>query len=92
MWNEPDPNNIDNWTCVYECGADYEAEMVKNYLSNLEIPANILSKRDSSYNLNVGDMALIYVYVPDEFAEKARKSIDAWEESELNDDVNSEEE
>lgn len=56
--------------------------MVKNYLSNLRIPSNILSKRDSAHSLNVGEMALIYIYVPKEFERKARAAIKKWKESE----------
>jgi len=88
MFSDPKPNEIENWVCVFECGTEYEAEMVKNYLSNLKIPSNILSKRDSAYNLNVGDMALVYVYVPDEFEKRARKAIKDWEEADNNDATN----
>jgi leucyl aminopeptidase (aminopeptidase T) len=56
--------------------------MAKNYLTNLEIPANILSKRDSAYNLNVGDMALVYVYVPQEYAARANDLINEWRDPE----------
>lgn len=79
MWNDPDPSDIENWVCVFESGTEYEAEMAINYLSNLEIPANKLSKRDSAYNLNVGDMALVYVYVPREYASRAKRAIEEWE-------------
>ncbi|GEM_PF-389422 len=82
MWKDPEPNDIENWVCVFECGTEYEAEMAKNYLANLEIPANILSKRDSSYNLNVGDMALVYVYVPRDYGEQAYEAINEWRDPE----------
>lgn len=80
MFNDPKPNDIDNWVCVMEGSTDYEIEFAQNYLSNLEIPSNILSKRDSAYSLNVGEMALVYLYVPKEYEEEAR---DALEEIEL---------
>lgn len=80
MWQDPKPSNIDNWVCVFQSGTEYEAEMAKNYLTNLEIPANILSKRDSAYNLNVGDMALVYVYVPTAYAKEAKKAISEWKD------------
>ena len=61
--------------------------MARNYLSNLKIPSNILSKRDTAYSLTVGDMALIYLYVPIEFEKKARKALEELENSEFEDDV-----
>jgi len=82
MFKDSKPNDIKNWSCIYECGTEIEARMVKNYLSNLRIPSNILSKRDSSYNLNIGEMALIYIYVPDEFEKKAINAISDWKDAE----------
>ncbi|MEX0823604.1 MAG: DUF2007 domain-containing protein [Balneolaceae bacterium] len=76
FFNGPRPSNIENWVCVFERGTEYEVEMVKNYLSNLKIPSNILSKRDSAYSLNIGEMSMVYLYVPDEFEKKARKAIE----------------
>jgi hypothetical protein len=80
--DSPKPNDIDNWVCVMEASTDLEVEMAKNYLSNLKIPSNILSKRDSAYSLTVGEMAMVYLYVPVEYKEKALKAlIDLEEES-----------
>ncbi|MCH2450305.1 MAG: DUF2007 domain-containing protein [Gracilimonas sp.] len=76
----PKPNDIDNWVCVLEANTDLEVEMAKNYLSNFKIPSNILSKRDSAYSLNIGEMAMVYLYVPKEFEKKARKALADLEE------------
>ncbi|WP_103663637.1 putative signal transducing protein [Gracilimonas amylolytica] len=76
----PKPNDIDNWVCVMEATTDLEVEMAKNYLSNLKIPSNILSKRDSAYSLTVGEMALVYLYVPVDYKEKAIKALKELEE------------
>ncbi len=76
----PKPNDIDNWVCVMEASTDLEVEMAKNYLSNLKIPSNILSKRDSAYSLTVGEMALVYLYVPVDYKEKAIKALKELEE------------
>ncbi len=65
-----------------ERSTDLEVEMAKNYLSNLQIPSNILSKRDSAYSLNVGEMAIVYLYVPDEYEEEARQALKEWESAE----------
>jgi hypothetical protein len=88
--DKPKPNDIDNWVCVMEASTDLEVEMVKNYLSNLQIPSNILSKRDSAYSLNVSEMAMVYLYVPVEYEKKARKALSDLEES--NPDFNSDSE
>jgi hypothetical protein len=79
MFDDPNPNEIENWVCVMERGSPYEIESAKNYLSNLEIPSNILSKRDSSFSLNIGDTAHVYLYVPKEFEEQAREALEEME-------------
>ncbi|MTI89289.1 MAG: hypothetical protein FH748_15140 [Balneolaceae bacterium] len=76
----PNANNIENWVCVLEGSTDLEIRMAKNYLSNLKIPSNILSKRDSAISLNVSEMAMVYLYVPREFEKKARKALADLEE------------
>lgn len=76
MMNDPKPNEINNWVCVMEKGTELEINSAQNYLSNLEIPSNILDKRDSSFSLSVGDMALVYLYVPKEYEEEARKALE----------------
>lgn len=73
--DSPKPNDIENWVCVLEASTDLEVEMAKNYLSNLKIPSNILSKRDSAYSLNIGEMAMVYLYVPVDFEKKARQAL-----------------
>lgn len=65
-----------------ERSTELEVEMAKNYLSNLQIPSNILSKRDSAYSLTVGEMAIVYLYVPDEYEEEARQALKEWESAE----------
>lgn len=80
FFDGPGPGSIDNWVCVMERGTEYEIAMAKNYLSNLKIPSNILSKRDSAYSLNIGETSMVYLYVPKEFELKARKAL-----NELND-------
>lgn len=82
MFKDPKPNEIENWSCVLETSTEFEAEMAKNYLNSLKIPSNILSKRDSAYSLNVGDMARVYLYVPTEFEGKARQAIEQWQSDE----------
>jgi hypothetical protein len=86
MFKGSKPNKIDNWVCVLERGTEYEVELAKSYLSSLKIPSNILSKRDSSYSLNIGEMSMVYLYVPVEFEKKARKALRQLDESEIDED------
>jgi len=81
MFRDPTPDKIDNWVCILERGTEYEVELVRSYLSNLKIPSNILSKRDSSYSLNFGEMSMVYLYVPKEFEKKARRALEELDES-----------
>ncbi len=90
MIDDPKPNEIENWACIMERGTEYEVEMAKDYLANMEIPSNILSKRDSSFNLNVGDMSMVYLYVPKEYEQRARKALAEWDDAE--DDITDQEE
>ena len=85
FFDGPRPNEIENWVCIMERGTEYEVALARNYLSNLKIPSNILSKRDSSVNLNIGETSMVYLYVPREFEQKARKALRELEESEQTD-------
>lgn len=93
MFREIKPDPIENWVCVYETGTQYDAEMVQNYFNDQEIESQILSKRDSAYNLNIGQMAMVYLYVPADQAEKAQKALDDWKNGilEINEEPDNEE-
>lgn len=80
MYNGPKPNDIEDWVCIMERGTEYEVEIAKNYLSDHDIPANILSKRDSAISVNVGDMSMVYLYVPRDYEEEARRLLEDVEE------------
>lgn len=82
MLKGSEPNKINNWVCLLERGTEYEVQLIKSYLENLQIPSNILSKRDSSFTQNFGELSMVYLYVPKEFEKSARKALD-----ELNDDL-----
>lgn len=81
FFKDPKPDTFENWICVLERGTEYEVELARSYLANLKIPSNILSKRDSSYSLNIGEMSMVYLYVPKEFEKKARKALDELDNS-----------
>lgn len=61
-----------------ERGTEYEIQLTHSYLKDQNIPSNILSKRDSSYSLNFGEMSMVYLYVPKEFEKVAREAIGAF--------------
>jgi hypothetical protein len=71
--NDPKAHQIKDWECVLSTNMIFEAEMLKNYLSDHEIPCNILSKKDSSYVVDSSNLSMIFVYVPTEFAAKAKE-------------------
>lgn len=84
MFKDQKPDDIQGWTCVYESGAQYDAEMVQNFFSDQGIDSQILSKRDSAYNLNVGQMSMVYLYVPDTLVDDARKALNDWKDGIIN--------
>lgn len=86
MFKDSEPNKINNWVCVLERGTDYEVQLAKSYLSSLKIPSNILSKRDSSYSFNFGELSKVYLYVPKEFEKRARKALAELNESDFDPD------
>jgi len=85
--NDPKPNQINDWTCVFETSQAFEAEMMKNFLSDRDIRAEILSKKDSAYSVNHSQLSLIYVYVPNELVDKAKAAIKEFEDGELLDEI-----
>lgn len=84
MLKGSEPNKINNWVCLLERGTEYEVQLIKSYLDNLQIPSNVLSKRDSSFTQNFGELSMVYLYVPKEFEKSARKALDV-----LNEDLES---
>jgi len=89
MLKGSEPNDIENWVCILEGGTEYEVESAKNYLASLDIPSNNLSKRDSSFSMNYDEVGMVYLYVPNEYEEEARKAL---AEFELPEEGNNEEE
>lgn len=77
MFDPPKPQQFDGWVCVLERGTELEIHLEANYLKNEGIPVHIHSKRDSAYSLTIGEMSSVYLYVPEEFEEKARELLDS---------------
>jgi hypothetical protein len=61
----------EDWVSVFRTGTDYEADLVRDRLDDGGIPAVVLTKRDHAFNLNVGDLASVHVYVPPDRVEDA---------------------
>lgn len=83
-----EPNKFENWVCVLERGTEYEIQLTKNYLENQGIPSSILSKKDSSLTMTIGEMSMVYLYVPKEFEKSAKAAIREFQENEEEDEEN----
>jgi hypothetical protein len=51
------------WISAFECSTDFEADLVRDRLDEAGIAAVVLTQRDHSFNLNVGDLSLVHVMV-----------------------------
>lgn len=81
MINDPSPSDVEGWFCLLKRNKEYEVQMIQSFLEDREIPSNILSKHDSAYNVNVGDMAPVYLYVPNDYKDLAKEAMKAWEKA-----------
>ena len=85
MFTSPKPNEIRDWTCILESTQEFEVNLCHNFLKDYDIPSQILSKRDTAYSLVVGEMALMYLYVPNEYAEQATDLLESIPQAPLDD-------
>ncbi len=85
MFINPKPNAIQDWTCILESTQEFEVNLAHNFLKDQDVPSQILSKRDTAYSLVVGEMALMYLYVPNEYAEQAIDLLESIPEANLDD-------
>jgi len=72
------PDEVDNWKCVYETSIESEAGLVKAFLKDQGLECEVLSKKDSAYTVNFGDLSALFVYVPAEQADDALKALEEW--------------
>lgn len=72
-----DPKTYEGWLAVFTTGTDFEADLVRDRLGESDIPAVVLTQRDHSFSLNVGDMSPVHVMIPPEHEEAARAIINA---------------
>ncbi|HLT46804.1 MAG TPA: DUF2007 domain-containing protein [Rubricoccaceae bacterium] len=71
-----DPKTYEGWISVFSCGTDFEADLVRDRLGEVDIPAVVLTQRDHAFNLNVGDMSPVHVMVPPEHEAAAREVVE----------------
>ncbi len=84
MFNEKiKPDNVDNWKCVYETSIESEASLVKAFLKDQGLECEVLSKKDSAYTVNFGDLSALFVYVPADQAGKAVEALEEWKEGKI---------
>ena len=62
----------EGWISVFESSTDFEADLVRDRLDEEDIPAVVLTQRDHSFNLNVGDLAPVHVMVKPQDEGRAR--------------------
>lgn len=88
MINDKQPPRFDDWVCIYETSLEHDANMVKSFLSHRDITTQILSKKDSNFDVNFGDLSIIYIYVPMDEEDEARSAIQEWQDgtTDLGDD------
>lgn len=53
----------EGWISIFESSTDFEADLVRDRLGEADIDAVVLTQRDHSFNLNVGDLAPVHVMV-----------------------------
>ena len=66
----------EGWVSVFECSTDFEADLVRDRLDEQDIAAVVLTQRDHSFNLNVGDLSPVHVMVKPADEEAARAILD----------------
>lgn len=63
----------EGWSSVFETSTDYEADLVRDRLDESGVAAVVLTQRDHSFNLTVGDLSPVHVMVPPADEARARE-------------------
>jgi hypothetical protein len=85
FFQSPEPSPIDGWVCIRTYSSPIDAEMTKAFLTDREISCEILSKHDSALAFTVGDMAVIFLYVPKVEQENAETALQQFENASSDD-------
>lgn len=81
MFNEKiEPEKFENWKCIYETSLESEARLVQAYLQDQGHTCEVLSKKDSAYTVNFGDLSALFVYVPADQADEAEAALQEWKD------------
>lgn len=83
-------NNLP-WVNVFTVSTEVEAEMFKANLQSAGIPVQILSQRDRSQVVTLGDLAVVKIFVPSALAPEAYKIIQYIENNKFDTEDNSNE-
>lgn len=70
-----DARTYQDWVAVHTTSTDFEADLIRDRLDEAGVDAVVLTQRDHAFNLNVGDLAPVYVMVKPEDVERAREVI-----------------
>ncbi len=76
LFKDSQPNAIDGWSCIAQTQTELEAELIAGPIRDANIPVEVLSKRDTAYSLTIGEMSLVYIYVPTDKVEEAKAFLD----------------
>ncbi|ACF12483.1 hypothetical protein Ctha_0011 [Chloroherpeton thalassium ATCC 35110] len=72
---------IEGWRVVYNTNSEMEAELIKAYLSDAEIEAQVMSQRDHMLPANEFETLLVHVLVEPENLDAAQSLIQAFFEN-----------
>lgn len=70
---EREARTYEGWSSVFEASTDFEADLVRDRLDESGVAAVVLTQRDHSFNLNVGDLSPVHVMVPPSDEARARE-------------------
>lgn len=66
-----EPASFEGWKCIQVTGSAEEAHLTAAFLNDSGIPAEVVSKKDTSYVFPSGMMGDVYVYVEEARFEEA---------------------
>lgn len=74
-------DNNNDWVVVYTTNNIIDAEMFTANIESADIPVHILSQVDTTRMLNVGDLAVVKIYVPYQYIIAAKRIIKSIEDT-----------
>lgn len=78
IYHDPTPPAVEGWYCIYETANEQEIGLVKTFLEGQGITTQLMSKKDSGFNLGVGDMAVLFLFVPNDQKIEADACMEDW--------------